>query len=109
MPGRRTGVEQLMDTRWVHVFEEDSIEGQTYRPEDDAIPLSRRPRERFTLERDGSATLFAPGADDRFVERRGTWAEEGGSIVIRSVDGRERRVVSWSPRRLVVAPRTDAP
>lgn len=98
-----------MDTRWVHVFEEDSTEGQVYRPEDDAIPLSRRPRERFTLERDGSAMLFAPGADDRFVEQRGTWAEEGGSIVIRAADGHERRVVSWSPGRVVVARRAAAP
>ena len=35
--------------RWVHVFEEDTAEGQVYKPESGPIPLSRRPREALTL------------------------------------------------------------
>jgi hypothetical protein len=74
-----------------------------YRAEDDAIPLSRRPRERLELERDGGARLLMPGGDDRLVERRATWREEGGALVIRPQDGgAELRIVARSPARLVV-------
>jgi hypothetical protein len=87
----------------VHVFEEDTSAGAVYRAEDDVIPLSRRPRERLELDRDGSARFFMPGPDDRPVERAASWHDEGGVLVVRARDGGiEARIVDRSPERLVV-------
>ena len=104
MPRKGSAPEYLFGTTWVHVFEEDTEKGAVYRPDDADIPLSRRPRGRFTLEPGGGAHLFVAGADDRFVELDGTWKEEGGTIVVR--DARKRRVmriVEHGPERLVIA------
>ena len=92
----------LFATTWVHVFEEDTAEGAVYRPEDDAIPLSRRPRERLELGRDGSARLLIPGPADGRTEEPATWRDEGGAIVVRTHEGGELRIVDRSPARLVV-------
>ena len=51
MAARKASGDRLFTTRWVHVFEEDTAEGAVYRPEDDQIPLSRRPRERLEYSR----------------------------------------------------------
>jgi hypothetical protein len=67
---------RLYTTRWVHVFEEDTPEGAVYRPEDDNIPLSRRPRERLELSADGTAKVITQGPDDRLVEKPATWSSE---------------------------------
>lgn len=100
----------LFGKRWVHVFEEDTEKGQVYRPEDSDIPLSRRPRERFEVDANGSARLFAPGPDDRFVEQPATWKHEGGAIVIRAHDGSaELQISDRSPSRLVVHASRPAP
>jgi hypothetical protein len=94
--------EDIFGKRWVHVFEQDTPQGAVFRPEDGPIPLSRRPREAIELGKDGSACVFVPGPDDRFVERRTTWREEGGDLVIRPVEGiAELRIVERSPERLV--------
>jgi hypothetical protein len=88
---------------WVHVAEEDTAAGAVYRAEDDAIPLSRRPREQLSISPDGSARIFAPGPDDRLTEQRATWREEGGALVVRAgAGGAELRIVERSPARLVV-------
>lgn len=103
MPAERA--KGLFKTTWVHVFEEDTAAGAVYRPEDDDIPLSRRPREQIQLQSDGSARLLVPGPDDRFVEQPATWSEEGGALVIRKSKGKSSlRLVSQSPSRLVVRP-----
>ena len=86
---------------WVHVFEEDDAAGAVFRPEQGDIPLSRRPRERFELRPDGTASWFTGGADDRFVERTGRWAEEGGRIVIRVGGDVRLTICEWSPDRVV--------
>ena len=100
----------LFGTRWVHVFEEDGGKGQVYRPEDSDIPLSRRPRERFEIDANGSARLFAPGRDDRFVELPATWKHSGADVVIRAKDGSaELRITNRSPSRLVVETSRPAP
>lgn len=65
--------DRLFTTRWVHVFEEDTAEGAVYRPEDDDIPLSRRPRERLELSADGTAKIITQGPDDRLIEKPATW------------------------------------
>ncbi len=94
---------------WVHVFEEDAAGQEVYRPEDSAIPLSRRPRERMQLRPDGSASIYLPGPDDRFIEQQASWVEEGGETVIRLRDGRtELLVVERSSSRLVIERRQAA-
>ena len=97
---------ELYGVRWVHVFEEDTPAGEVYRPESVDIPLSRRPRRRFELRADGSATLFTGGADDRFVSRLGAWHADGDGLVVlfpatRDEDAVRFRVVEGSRRRLV--------
>lgn len=106
MPAREGGDDRLHATRWVHVFEEDDASGAVYRPAEDKIPLSRRPREQFELLPDGSARLFVAGADDRPSGLPASWREEDGTIVIRPEQGgSELRVVSRSRDRLVVQTR----
>ena len=89
---------------WVHVFEEDTAKGAVFRPEDDDIPLSRRPRERLELEPNGKARVYVQGPDDRYVEQPATWREEeDGEIVVRARSGGTvLRIVERSPKRLVV-------
>jgi hypothetical protein len=101
--GKRAARDRLFGTRWVHVCEEDTPTGAVYRAEDDAIPLSRRPRERLELSPDGSARLFLPGPDDRLTEQPATWRKEGSAVVIRAGEGgAELCIVEQSPARLVV-------
>jgi hypothetical protein len=83
----REDAERLAAKRWVHVFEEDTPEGAVYRPEDDNIPLSRRPREQLQFAADGSVRVFMPGQDDRLVAQPAAAAVE---------------IVQHSPSRLVV-------
>jgi hypothetical protein len=93
----------LFSTTWVHVFEEDTAQGAVYRPEEGSVPLSRRPRERFALTRDGLGHVFAPGPDDRFVEQPVTWTMEGDEVIVRPRGaGAPFRVVERSPQRLLV-------
>jgi hypothetical protein len=92
----------LFSTRWVHVFEEDTAEDAVYRPEDAKVPLSRRPRERLELRRDGTASLFLPGPDDRLVEKAATWSFRDGEILVRTREGRELTIRERSAKRLLV-------
>ena len=96
------GADRLFAEMWVHVFEEDTAQGAVYRPEDSDIPLSRRPRERLELAKDGSAKTFTAGPDDRPVAQPATWREEEGVVVIRKHDGAELRIVDRAPGRLVI-------
>lgn len=95
--------ESLFDTEWVHVFERDSSDGLVFVPADADIPLSRRPRERLVLRRDGTAELLDPGPDDRLVSRPATWREDGGEVVVRA-RGAERvlTIVTQAPECLVI-------
>jgi hypothetical protein len=95
--------DRLFTTRWVHLFEQDSPQGEVYAPEDGPIPLSRRPRERLELKPDGSATVFAPGPDDRPAPRPARWTEDARGVVVRQDSGGAAlRIVERSPTRLVV-------
>ena len=103
MAKKRGEDDPLFSARWVHVFEEDTPEGQEYRREDDNIPLSRRPRERLQFEPGGVARVYVAGPDDRFVEHEGTWRTDGGDVVVRSGGSdAQLRVVDRSAKRLVV-------
>lgn len=93
----------LFSIAWVHVFEEDTAGGAVYRPEDADIPLSRRPRARLALEPDGSARVFVPGPDDRFIHHDARWSRAGDALVIQvPALHRELSIVDRSPERLVV-------
>jgi len=97
----------LFGTTWVHAFEEDTAEGEVYRPETEDVPLSRRPRRRLSLSTDGSARIVMPGPDDRLVETSATWRKEGGELVVRTEGGpapsrRVLRISAPAPGRLVV-------
>jgi hypothetical protein len=90
-------------TTWVHVFEEDTAEGEVFRRADGAIPLSRRPRQRVELRPDGSAVLFSGGPDDRYVPTSAHWTEEDGELVVRDANDIVRlRVIEQSADRLLV-------
>ena len=106
MPGRGSASD-LVASRWIHVFEEDGPGGEVYRPASGGLPLSRRPREQIEFFTDGTARILRAGADDRMVPIEATWAEEGGSVVVRSAgQGPESpqvmRIAEISPGRLVV-------
>jgi hypothetical protein len=97
------------DIRWVHVFEEDTPTGAVYRPDTAPVPLSRRPREAFTLHADGSAVVESGGPDDRSVDHPARWEQVGQELVITpggrgSAGGAALHIVKWSPDRVVVAP-----
>jgi hypothetical protein len=95
----------LFGTRWVHAYEEDSAEGEVYRPATADLPLSRRPREQLQLREDGSASLFTGGPDDRPVVTDAAWKREGDLIVVH-LRGRPRvpvlRILEEAPDRLIV-------
>jgi hypothetical protein len=92
--------DRLFTTRWVHVFEEDTAEGAVYRPEDDNIPLSRRPRERLELSADGTAKIITPGPDDRLIEKPATWASPARETA--AAAAADIHIVKHSPSRLIV-------
>ena len=76
-PRKPTTRDALFETRWIHVFEEDTPEGEVYRPETEDVPLSRRPRRRLSFSPDGTAHVEVPGPDDRPVEVEARWEAEG--------------------------------
>ena len=97
----------LFSTRWVHVFEQDTVGGAVFLPDSEDIALSRRPREQLELAEDGSARFFVAGPDDRLRPREGRWHSEGDTVVVRLAatdqrGERELRIVARSPKRLVV-------
>jgi hypothetical protein len=92
----------------VHVFEEDTAEGEVYRPESGDIPLTRRPRARLAFAPDGTARVLRPGPDDRPLEVKARWEETPeGDLIVQAEGGDEQarralRVVERSPGRLVL-------
>jgi hypothetical protein len=107
MPAGLDDTHPVFQLRWIHAFEEDSAEGDVYRPETETIPLSRRPRQRLELAPDGSARLWVPGSDDRPHAGQARWHSEGEEIVVNveADGGRPEQVLHvsiQSPTRLVV-------
>jgi hypothetical protein len=104
-PGER---DHLFRTRWIHVFEEDTAEGEVYRPETEDVPLSRRPRRRLSLSPDGTARVLVPGPDDRLVEVPARWEAEGERAAVSAVRGAFKsatviRIRDRSATRLVIS------
>jgi hypothetical protein len=103
--GKKRDRDAFFETRWIHMFEEDTPEGEVYRPETDDVPLSRRPRRRLSFSPDGTARILVPGPDDRPVETPARWQEDGGSAVVTPGAGRARSVIhvrERTPTRLVI-------
>jgi hypothetical protein len=103
--GKKRDRDAFFETLWIHVFEEDTAEGEVYRPETDDVPLSRRPRRRISFSPDGSARLLVPGPDDRPVETPARWQEDGGPAVVTRGAQRARTVIrirDRTPTRLVI-------
>lgn len=97
-----TDDDRLYTTRWVHVFEEDTAEGAVYRPEDDNIPLSRRPRERLELSADGTAKIITQGPDDRLVEKPATWTFPARETAAAAASAADVQIVKQSASSLIV-------
>jgi hypothetical protein len=91
---------KLFEKTWVHVFEEDGTEGAVYRPDEGILPLSRRPRQRFSLSPDGSARLVVSGPDDRLYDVPARWTEEKGEIAVTPDSGTEASVKALHVRVL---------
>ena len=103
MTAKRAKRDDLVGTRWVHVSEQDTADGAVFLPDDEHVPLSRKPRDWLELHADGVATLYAPGPDDRPVERRATWQDVGvGSATRRGDDEADVQILNRSPSRLLV-------
>jgi hypothetical protein len=102
MPAKKIRLPSVIGKRWVHRFEEDTAQGEVYRPETEDVPLSRRPREAFELDAGGGARLYLAGADDRLAATPATWTQEEGAIVLRTAAGRGQRPVEF---RIVEATR----
>jgi hypothetical protein len=94
---------EFCDKEWVHVFERDSSAGAVFEPSGSNIPLSRRPRERLLLRKDGTAVIGMGQPDDRVGNRAARWSREGDDLVVREVDGTAAwRIVEHSRDRLLV-------
>jgi len=97
--------------KWIHMFEEDTEQGAVYRRDQGEAPLSRRPRERLEIDKDGTARMLVGGPDDRLNSIPATWTEKEGEVIVRlaqseskseSAAVREYRVVEHSADRLVL-------
>jgi hypothetical protein len=100
----------LFAAPWVHAFEEDSADGEVYRPDGGDIPLSRRPRRRLSFSPDGSASVALPGPDDRPREQTATWQQDGDDVILRTASdsggaGEVLQVSLQSPTRLIARKR----
>jgi hypothetical protein len=62
---------------WVHSHEEDTAQCVVYRPAGFAFPPARG-RSGFTLNADGSAAEFGPGAADQPISGSARWALGAG-------------------------------
>jgi hypothetical protein len=98
----------LVESTWVHVFEEDESGVEVYRPESDAIPRSRRTRERLCFFANGTARILRAAPDDRHEQAAAYWKEEHGRITVTTdsaaagveilharFEGKTRLLVRW--------------
>jgi hypothetical protein len=75
--------------RWLFSHEEDGA--RVYRPREGAFAPSRRPRDGFDIDRDGTLRSYKPGAGDAPVSTPGRWVETSdGRLQVTDEDGRRR-------------------
>jgi hypothetical protein len=67
---------------WVHSFEEDSADTLVFRREDYPFPLSRRPREEFSLSPGGRLRAARAGPTDRQEWTSGRWTVDNRRLIL---------------------------
>ena len=85
--------------RWLFSHE-DEDGARVYRPRDDVFPPSRRPRDGFDIEPDGTFRVVRPGPGDAPAATGARWRDAGGAIEVVSGSGavlRTLRVVDAAP------------
>jgi hypothetical protein len=89
--------------RWLFSHEEGGA--RVYRPRDGSFPPSRRPRDGFDIDEDGTFRAYAPGKADAPVATEGRWTQAGdGRLQLAFADGRGRvlEIVDAAPGALTV-------
>lgn len=89
--------------RWLFSHEEGGA--RVYRPRDSSFAPSRRPRDGFDIDEDGTFRAYTPGAIDAPVAVEGRWTPAGDDRVgISFEDGRGRilEIVEAAPGTLKV-------
>jgi hypothetical protein len=76
--------QEIFEKRWIHSYEEDTNDSQTYRPSTYNFPLSRG-RIAFEIEKNGIFIQYGIGPDDTRKKVEGNWTigeEEPNTIKI---------------------------
>ncbi|WP_420151775.1 lipocalin family protein [Spirosoma sp.] len=89
---------------WIHSAEEDSPEEAVFRPADYAFPLTRRPRDFFTLHADGSLVKGQGTSSDSLQEDQGHWDLTNNEISFHTQDEQVEtyQIGSINPNKLVL-------
>ena len=90
--------------RWLFSHE-DEDGARVYRPRDGVFAPSRRPRDGFDIETDGTFRVVRPGPADAPLATGARWREAGGEIEVVSDSGavlRTLRIVDAAPGVLKV-------
>ena len=66
--------------RWLFSHEESGA--RVYRPRDSAFAPSRRPRDGFDIDADGTFRAYTPGAADASTARDGRWSASGARLEV---------------------------
>jgi hypothetical protein len=67
--------QEIFEKRWIHSYEEDTNDSQTYRPSTFNFPLSRG-RIAFEIEKNGTFIQYGIGPDDTRKKVEGNWTIE---------------------------------
>lgn len=91
--------------QWIHSFEEDSESEKVYRPSDFDFALSRRPREFFQLNQDGSLVTSDNFETDKPTSKNGKWDLDGDDTLIfypNENEAQTQKIASIDKNRLVL-------
>jgi len=88
--------------RWLFSHEEDGA--RVYRPRGGTFAPSRRPRDGFDINADGTFRGYTAGAADALVAAEGRWTQAGDRLAVALTDGAERvlEIVEAAPGMLKV-------
>jgi hypothetical protein len=95
---------QQLEGRWVHSHEEDTDDEMVFRPADRPLPPSRG-RSSLEFRPDGSYVESAPGPVDVPESSTGSWALDGGRLVLEAEGGgpsRELEITGADDDRLTI-------
>lgn len=84
--------------RWLFSHDEDGA--RVYRPRDGEFAPSRRPRDGFDIEADGTFRVLRPGPSDAPIAARARWRDAAGDIEVLDDAGavlRTLRIVEAGP------------